>query len=223
MCISVLNMPEIYGITYPAVSAEHVLMNHIGGCLTANADWSDVSACTLSAKDPEYSLPLAAICSRFSYFSTVLLHASFVDYDGSGIVFVGPSGIGKTTQAELWQKHLGADIVNGDKAFLRCLDDEVRAYGLPWKGSSSYCLNRDVPVRGIVVLRQAKENHIRRLDGLETMELFMPHVFLPHWDQRCVEQALDTVDRLLCRVPVWLLECRPNRDAVMLTRDTVLR
>ena len=36
--------------------------------------------------------------------SAVILHASYIDWDGSAILFTGPSGTGKSTQAELWEQ-----------------------------------------------------------------------------------------------------------------------
>ena len=215
------SVPEAYGITYMPSPSSHCLVSGAGGILTANEDWSKITAYCGSAKDPEYALVLAAVCSRFAAFSTLLLHGSFVDFEGNGIVFAGPSGIGKTTQAELWNRFTGADIVNGDKLMLRCMEEKVYACSLPWKGSSPYCLNRNVPLRGIVALRQAKENRIRRLNALECAEYFIPHVFLPHWDLTAVDQTLGTLDCILKQIPVWLLECRPDKEAVDLVKDTL--
>lgn len=218
-------MQECHGVQFIDKPIEHFLQrqSQVPEFLTANKDWEEVKIHCSDYNDPDYTLALAAICSRFSFFDTVLLHGSLVQHDGKGIVFTGYSGIGKTTQAELWNRYLDADIINGDKLFLRYLNDEVKAYGLPWKGSSPYCLNRTVPVQGIVVLRQAKENRIRRLSSLECMEYFLPHVFLPHWDKECLSRAIDTFERVLNLVPVWLLECRPDEDSVLLTHDTLFR
>ncbi len=214
------SLPECYGIQYTDIPTENLLRLANGEMLCANRDWSRAVS-FFSPKCGEYALPLAAICSRLAYFSTVLLHASFVEYDGRGIVFTGPSGVGKTTQAQLWQNHLGAQIVNGDKVFIRCAEDSVFAYGLPWKGSSPYCLNRKAPVSAVAVLRQAEENSIRKLNAVEATELFLPHVFLPHWDDKCLNEALDTFEKILKRVPVFVLECRADEDAVRLLHDTV--
>ena len=146
------------------------------------------------------------------------LHASFVDTDGRGLVFVGPSGIGKTTQAELWHRYAGADIVNGDKVFVRAFDDAVYAYGSPWHGSSPYCLNRKAPVAAFVALRQAKENRIRRLTAEDCMTYFMTHV-LTHWDS--MHGIPGSRLRRRARAPARsiLLECLPDEDAVALTRN----
>ena len=48
----------------------------------------------------------------------LVLHSSYiVTRQEQGILFSGPSGIGKSTQAALWQRYAGAEIVNGDRAW----------------------------------------------------------------------------------------------------------
>lgn len=216
-------LPQCHGIEFADITAPHFLHNpaRSSDFLFANADWSEASLYYNGYSDENYTLPLAALCARLAYFNAVFLHGSVVDLNGEGIVFTGFSGVGKTTQAQLWEKYLGADIINGDKLFLRCLDGKTFAYGSPWKGSSPYCLNRKVPVKAVVTLRQAKENAIQKLDSLACMEHFMPHLFLPHWDQGCLNRALDTFDKILCSVPVYLLKCRPDNDAVLLTKEQI--
>ncbi|MGM9681686.1 MAG: hypothetical protein ACI3XR_09300 [Eubacteriales bacterium] len=214
-------MSQCHGIRYLDNSPSHLLQGNNGMVLTANEDWSEATVYCDRFSDPWYTLPLAALCARFAAFDAVLLHGSFVDWEGNGIVFTGPSGIGKTTQAKLWEKYEGADIVNGDKVFLRMKDRTVYGFGSPWKGSSPYCLNRKAPLKAIIALRQGPHNSLRKLSSLETMEFFVPYVFLPHWDENAVTQALETLDRIVRQVPVCLLECRPDADAVKLVRDAL--
>lgn len=212
---------QCHGVEFCESAGAHFLHRSIypPEYLFANEDWSEAVLSCTSYADENYALPLAALCSRLAYFDGLLLHGSLVELEGEGVIFTGYSGIGKTTQAQLWQKHLNADIINGDKLILRIRENRIYGYGIPWKGSSPYCKNRKVPVKGIVVLRQAKENSIRKLDALSCLEQFMPHIFLPHWDQKCMAMALDTFDQILSNIPVWLLECRPDEDAVFLTKE----
>ncbi len=216
-------MSERYGIQYVQTPTDHVLQRYGSSVelLCANNDWSEAVIYSENYADAEYSLPLAAICSRFAGFNTVFLHGSYVNFDDCGVVFTGYSGVGKTTQASLWNEFLNAEPINGDKVFLRVVDGEVFAYGSPWKGSSEYCINKKSPLKGVVVLKQSKENTIKRLNTLECIELFMPHIFLPHWDEVNLLKAIDTFNIILEKVPVWLLECRPDEDAVKLTRDAI--
>lgn len=214
-------MNEIHSIQYTDKPSERLLRLENGELLFSDGEWRNCTVYTSRRNNSEHSLPLAAICSAFSKHNALFMHASVVDLNGSGIIFAGYSGVGKTTQAQLWEKHLGARIINGDKAFVRCMDDGFFAYGCPWKGSSEYCLNERTQLRGIVVLRQAAQNRITRLESGQAVELFMPHVFLPHWDSDCLGKSLDTFNRLVEDVPVWLLECRADEEAVRLTHGKV--
>ena len=217
-------MGECHGIQFTKDGADHILKRSEAPSelLCGNKDWSECAVYAQDYMDSDYSLPLAAICSRFAFFNTIFLHGSFVEYNGDGIVFVGYSGVGKTTQARLWEKYLGAVPINGDKVFLRIIDNVVVGCGSPWKGSSEYRLNKKVPIKGIVVLNQAKENKIRRLSSLDCIKYFMPHVFFPHWDENCKVSALDTFNEILEKTPVWLLECKPDEESVVLTKEAVL-
>lgn len=214
------SMPECHGIQYTEAESEHFIRIENGEFACADTDWSRVTAFYPSPSGM-YALPLAAICSRFSYRDAFLMHSSCVDFNGNGIVFTGVSGIGKTTQAELWQKYLGAEIINGDKAFVREIDGDFYGCGLPWKGSSEYCLNKKTKLKGIVVLRQSEENKITRLDTAQATEFFMPHVFMPHWDEKCLDKTFETLEKVFEKIPVMLLECRPDEDAVKLTYNTL--
>lgn len=49
------------------------------------------------------------------------------------------------------------------------------------------------------------------------MALVSPHLFYPMWDENCVEAVMGSLDLLLREVPVWLLSCLPDQDAVDLT------
>lgn len=183
--------------------------------LSANSDWTEVSITLLDGKEDGLEGALiAAIMTHLSTRSGLMLHSSLVDFNGKGIMFVGPSGIGKTTQAELWMKYRDAVIINGDMALIREEENGFTGYGCPWHGSSPYCENRQVPLYGIIVLEQASENTIERLSGITLIERMIKNIFLPHWYPEGVESAMETVDHLLSQVPVYLMKCRPDEDAV---------
>ena len=151
----------------------------------------------------------------------LLFHASLVEYEGRAVAFTASSGTGKSTQADLWHEHLGAEIMNGDRAFVRRFDDEWRAYGSPWAGSSPYIKNVRAPLAGIVVLKQAPENRIRRLNAAEVMAYLYNNVRYPFWDEEATAASLETLDALVREIPIFLLECRPDEEAVQITRDVI--
>ncbi len=151
----------------------------------------------------------------------LLLHASLVEFEGRAVAFTASSGTGKSTQADLWHEHLGAEIMNGDRAFIRRFDGEWRAYGSPWAGSSPYIRNVKAPLAGIVVLKQAPENRIRRLNAAEVMAYLYNNVRYPFWDEEATAASLETLDALIGEIPIFLLECLPDEGAVRITRDAI--
>lgn len=153
---------------------------------------------------------------KFVYF-----HSALVEYKDQGILFLGPSGIGKTTQAELWNNYRNALIINGDRAFVQETADSFLGWGTPWHGSSPYCENASVPVHAMVVLKQSSENSIRELTGFEKVTAVSTSVFYPRWLENGMELCLETLDHFLSRVPVYELSCRPDEDAVKLTEEAV--
>lgn len=172
-------------------------------------------------KEAVLELMLVGFYSWISLRQSMLVHSSAIEYQGKSLVFTAPSGTGKTTQAELWMKYRGAKILNGDKVFLKQEANAIHAWGSPWTGSSPYGLNSSAPLEAIIILKQAKENSIRRLDTLEAMAEFIPNVFFPRWDERCEQGVLDFLDKVMSETKFYLLSCRPDEEAVEITEKAI--
>ena len=154
----------------------------------------------------------------------IQLHSSLIaTTDNRGLMFLGPSGIGKTTQAELWHKYRDALIINGDIVFVQETENAFLGWGTPWHGSSPYCENTNVPVEALIVLKQAPENSIRELTGFEKVSEVSNSVFYPRWLENGMELCLETLDHLLSKLPVYELRCRPDEDAVRMTEETIFK
>ena len=148
----------------------------------------------------------------------LLLHASLIKYHGNAIAFSGPSGIGKSTHANIWNTHLGAEIINGDRAILRGAGNGWTAYGSPYAGTSGIYKNAHAPLNALIVLRQAEENRLQRLSSGEAFRYLYPEVSIHHWDSTFVERATGLCLQLLAQIPVYLLECRPEESAALLVK-----
>lgn len=172
-------------------------------------------------KDILSELMAVGFYSYASLRGALLMHASAVCLNDKAIVFTASSGVGKTTQAELWQKYRNATVINGDKVFLTKESEKIVAWGSPWNGSSPYAENIGAETAAIIVLEQAEENSIRKLQGMEMLEKLLPHVFFPNWDANCERAVLGLLDELLARTDVYLLCCCPDEDAVALVEKTV--
>ncbi len=220
-----------YGVQYLKNSffrdGQHLFFSGSSGkgiLLSVDKSWSNFGIYTKKTRgqwEVTRELMLVGFYSYMSLYQTLLLHASAIDCDGKSLVFTAPSGTGKTTQAELWMKYRGAKILNGDKVFLKQETDAIHAWGSPWTGSSPYGLNSSAPLEAIIILKQAKENSIRRLDTLEAMTEFVPNVFFPRWDERCEQAVLDFLDRVMSETKFYLLSCRPDEEAVEITEKAI--
>ena len=144
----------------------------------------------------------------------ICLHAACVDTAMGGILFSGPSGIGKSTQAELWCSNRGAKQINGDLPILEKTETGWRAWGSPYAGSSQCHINENCPVTAIVILRQARETTLRRLRGAEAYRAVWSGVTVNSWNREFTEKACDLVLGLVEQVPVYELACTPDLRAV---------
>ena len=151
---------------------------------------------------------------------TLHVHAAVVSCEGKGYLFLGPSGTGKSTHAQLWLKHFeGTELVNDDNPVVR---DGI-VYGSPWSGKTPCYRNVSYPIGGIVRLSQAPYNKIRRLSGIEAYVDLAESVGGKIWDSRIAEGLHQAENKLASTVPMWHLECLPDEEAARLCYDTITR
>ncbi len=149
------------------------------------------------------------------------LHAALVEKDGYGVVFLGPSGMGKSTQAKLWVEHQGADFIIGDRPGLRRIDGQWIGFGMPWDGKDGIRQQKQVPIRALISLEQAPENSIRRLTKQEAMMVLLNQVMMPMWDDAAMALLTPLMGQLATEIPFYHLKNLPNREATELTRKTI--
>lgn len=155
-----------------------------------------------------------AIEHAMALFGGTMLHSSFISYEGKAILFTAPSQTGKSTQAELWRKHRNAAVINGDRSLIKLKDGVLHAYSLPYCGTSNICKNYSEPIRAIVILRQAPYNRISTLRPTIAFRDIYEGCAANVWYSDDVKVICDLVEQMIKTVPVYLLECLPNEDAV---------
>ncbi len=101
-----------------------------------------------------------------------LLHSSVVMINGKAVLFSGPSGVGKSTQADLWVKHRGAELINGDRCVVMLRDGIFFGGGSMWGGSSGIHRPEQAPIAGIFLVKQSPENSVELLGGQAFVPLF---------------------------------------------------
>ena len=191
--------------------------------MVVDKNWDNAQILYLNNIENGYAFLLQLFYSKAVKRHMLQFHSSLIQINDLGIMFLGPSGVGKTTQAELWNRFRNALIINGDNVFLQETKDSFLGWGTPWHGSSVYCENTSVPIHSMIILRQASKNSIRKLVGFEKIVAVSSNVFYPTWLENGMELCLETLDHLLSKIPVYELSCRPDEDAVRLVEETVFK
>lgn len=198
-CLHSENSPSIlanYQISLPGIAE----------CMIARNDWQGLS-------NMQQLWPGVLINYLLLPYRALIFHASYIQYQGKGILFTAPSQTGKSTQAELWKRYRGAEILNGDKAGVT-LRGQPMAHGVPFSGTSGICRNVSSPLRAIVVLSQSPENIIRPLTPSQAVVALCPNVFVDSHVPEEWQMALGLLLDLVAAVPIYALACTPDERAV---------
>ena len=202
-------------------SEEHAAQNQ--SLLRANPAWDDLILTEQRNKKKWQSLlniGAGELILRTAVLFTggLVFHASSLDDNGKGIAFVGHSGIGKSTQLNLWSGILGAIPMDDDRAVVRVKGGKATCYGTPWKDISS---NHAAPLAALIVLEQAPENEITRLSPAEAASMLAPRSFLPYWDKSLMARAMANLNTILGSVPVYRLRNRAEKSNISLVRSVL--
>lgn len=153
-------------------------------------------------------------------FDGLYLHSSAVILDGKAYLFSAPSGTGKSTHTEKWIRLFGARYLNDDKPALRLVGGTWMAYGTPWSGKYDLSENVGVPLGGICVLRRGEENAISPMEPSQALPYIMSQSIF-QLPRELMDLQLTLLDRLLQDVPVWMLHCRNDDEAALLSREVM--
>lgn len=170
-----------------------------------------------------FQLTGIAFRNRTLSMDSITIHSSSFAFDGKGIIVSAPSGTGKSTHVRLWKEKYAERVlrINDDRPLIRFLEGVPMLCGTPWSGSTDIYMDTKVPLAGIVMLERAPRNSIERLDTCRALQMLMPRCFLPYFDERLMNAAMKVVEKLVVAVPVYLLRCRPDYEAVELVHRCV--
>lgn len=159
------------------------------------------------------ALEAAGLFDIFADAGMLVLHSAYiVTPAGEAILFSGPSGIGKSTQAALWERSAGAQIINGDRTLLDI--GRKTANGIFYSGTSGICRNVTAPIRAIVLLGQNDENRVSTPSSQAAFAGVLSQCAYYDWDALSATKMTECVARLVSDVPVLHFDCRADASAV---------
>lgn len=147
-------------------------------------------------------------------------HASSVEDNGRGFLFVGVSEAGKSTMAGLWHGREGVQVLSDERTVLR-LQDGWRIYGSPWHGTLPVYSPSSAPLAAVLFLKQGPENRLVPISRSDAAKRLMVCGYLPYWSVEGMDASLDLLDRLTLQVPCLELTFVPDGRVVDLVRSAV--
>lgn len=151
---------------------------------------------------------------------SLIFHCAYMLYNGRSILFSGPSGIGKSTQADLWKTYREASILNGDRCLL-LKEDKWFTDGWPVCGSSEICINERHELGAIVFLKKGLENKVVHLNKMQALKKLMTQLTINFWNTDFVNEAFSLVEDIVNNINVYELTCTPDINAVEALEKTL--
>ena len=173
------------------------------------------------SRDEIFSVIHTAVDASLPLHGGSIIHASCIVYQGKAILFCGPSGMGKSTQAKLWEDSFDCYMISSDAPAVLLEDGGAVAYGMPWDGSDQIMVQESAPVAAIIELEQAKENSIRAMEEREAYQRLLQQGHLPLWEQNILMKEMHVLKEMAGRIPFYHLACRPEKAAAELVEKTV--
>jgi hypothetical protein len=169
----------------------------------------------------EYPLDEVLFVNRIWRVGGVEVHGCAVKVpDGTGVLYVGHSGAGKSTMARLWAAALpGADILSDDRVVLRTEPAGARMFGTPWHGDACFARAESTPVSAIFVIRHGARNAARALTAVEASAELFARAFIPFHDPAAIDATLAVLESVARRVPLFALDVVPTSAVVGYVRD----
>lgn len=144
-----------------------------------------------------------------------ILHCCFLHYNNQAILFSGPSGIGKSTHANLWCRHIDkTHVVNGDRCLIYPNEEgEYIASAWPVCGSSNICMTESYPLKAIVFMGQAPYNEVISVRPMQLFKQLSSQITINWWNKQQVSNTLDKLQQMLSQVKMCNYICNLTEEA----------
>jgi hypothetical protein len=161
-----------------------------------------------------YPFDEVVFLARLSRRRGVLVHACGLVVEGTGLLFLGTSGAGKSTTARLFKEHGGVTVLSDDRIVIRSEEDGYRIYGTPWHGEAGWETPSSARLGAVFILDQAPRNGLVEMTPSTAVAQMMVRAFPAMWDQEGLEFAVRFLAGLAERVPVRRLQFVPEPSVV---------
>lgn len=156
----------------------------------------------------------------------IFVHASGVkdDRDG-GFVFLGKSGIGKSTMARLWFNHKGVNVLNDDRVIITRKGKKFFMHPSIWSGVfNDYFFSDNLnpaPVSKMFFLYQSPHNQIKPVSEQEKFCLLYSCLFPPFWSRELLNNTIDFSRQLVKKTDCFHLGFAKDKTIIPFVKKIV--
>lgn len=218
--LCVLDHEDSYILLFPEFS--HVAEVHLAksGQYVTCFCRQPLSSLDLTALQEELSYAMR-IC--FFYFAgknkMVVLHSSSILYRDKIWLFSAPSGYGKSTHTDLWNRFVQTPVINGDLNLISATKSGAVVHGIPWCGTSGFYDTHTYPLGGIVFLEQNKENVLDTLSDDQKQLRLLHRILTPSWTEEMHKENVRIVETFYGKILICKYACQKNESAVTLVKS----
>ena len=134
--------------------------------------------------------------------------------EGTGLLFTGVSGSGKSTTAMLWKKYGNANLIGDERVAIYKRDGLYWLHSTPWHIRDKRQKVGENRLDNIFFISHSDNNHARILQPPEAVSKLMTLAFLPFWDRYGITTSLEFLDDLCHSLPCYHLGFTPDQRAV---------
>lgn len=143
---------------------------------------------------------------------SILIHSSGVIYKNHAFLFVGTSGSGKSTVAELSREHT---VLNDEICLIQFQNDSISLQSTPFNGYFKEKRRGAAALSGIFLLSHGPEHMIKNIKKSSAikqvaMEIVPPTALDEEIKQDIVIEMFDIAGKIYDMVPVRILDFKPD-------------
>lgn len=149
----------------------------------------------------------------------LILHCSYMETTKGALLFTAPSGTGKTTQSNLWNRIYHTKVINGDRCLIQKNKASFFANGFFLHGTAPECENISMPIRAIVIVRQSDQDMIEELSDFQKIMLLFSECSINSWNKGAVNKTLDLIESIVKQTKILMLHCTMNTNAAIVLHN----
>ena len=170
-----------------------------------------------------YHETLRIIAKHLLDVHTLIMHASAIMHHDHALLFVGSSGIGKSSVAEAFLNQYPKDQwINDDKPLITYNHQEFHVSSSPWAGKDLREQNNQAPCYAMVFIERDEADDCRVLSHHETIARLFPHI-QRFAGQKENEHMLNLINELILNVKSVCYRMKHNHINISVIEDCLYK